>query len=83
MSYKIVYTRQAVKDIRKLDDVAKKRLGSKIESYSKNPKQYSKKLSDSRLGGYRFRVGNYRVVFDIDGFTLVILRVGHRREIYK
>lgn len=37
----------------------------------------------SVLGSYRFRIGDYRVVFDLEGDQIVILRVGHRREIYK
>jgi mRNA interferase RelE/StbE len=35
------------------------------------------------LGEYRFRIGDYRVIFDIEGNEIVVLRVGHRREIYK
>ncbi|MBU7028007.1 MAG: type II toxin-antitoxin system RelE/ParE family toxin [Theionarchaea archaeon] len=32
---------------------------------------------------YRFRIGDCRVIFDIDGKTLVILRIGHRKRIYR
>ncbi len=35
------------------------------------------------MGTYRFRVGNYRVIFDLDDEQIVILRVGHRRDIYR
>jgi mRNA interferase RelE/StbE len=35
------------------------------------------------LGAYRFRIGDYRVVFDLEGDEIVILRVGHRRDIYR
>lgn len=83
MTYKVVYTRTSFKDIKKLDIVAKKRIKRKIEIYSKNPLRYSKKLIDPKIGTYRWRVGNYRIVFDIDRRKIVILRVGHRREIYK
>ncbi len=83
MSYKLVYTNTAYKDIKKLDIVAKKRIGKKIKEYSKGPLLNSKKLTNSSIGTYRWRVGNYRVVFDIDNKNIVILRVGHRKEIYK
>jgi len=83
MSYKLLYTNTAFKDIKKLDTVAKKRVKKKIEEYSRNPTIYAKKLVNVSLGTYRWRIGNYRVVFDIDGKNIVILRVGHRREIYK
>jgi len=45
--------------------------------------KYAQKLSDPRLGTYRFRVGEYRVIFDVEGSDIVILRVGHRKEIYR
>ncbi len=35
---------------------------------------------DSTLGTYRFRVGDYRIVFDIEDTTIIILRVGHRKK---
>ncbi|MEK6777642.1 MAG: type II toxin-antitoxin system RelE/ParE family toxin [bacterium] len=44
---------------------------------------YAKRLTDSRLGSYRFRIGDYRVIFDIEGDQIVVLRVGHRSRIYK
>ncbi len=40
-------------------------------------------MVDSSLGEYRFRVGDFRIIFDLDGDNLVILRVGHRREVYR
>ncbi|MBI4991285.1 type II toxin-antitoxin system RelE/ParE family toxin [Candidatus Gottesmanbacteria bacterium] len=83
MSYILIYTRYAVKDIDKLDLVAKKKIKKKIEAYSKKPFLYGKKLINPAIGTYRWRMGNYRVVFDIDRENIVILRVGHRREIYK
>ena len=70
-------------DIRKLDIVVKKRMKKKLEEYANNYLFYAKKLVRSTIGSYRWRVGNYRIVFDIDGKNIVILRVGHRREIYK
>jgi len=83
MSYKLLYTTTAYKDIKKLDIVAKKRIGKKIEEYSKDPLSTSKRLTNSSIGTYRWRIGNYRIIFDLDDKNIVILRVGHRREIYK
>ena len=83
MSFRLLYSRSAAHDIKKLDSVAKKKIKKKIEIYSRKPLVYAKKLIDPRIGTYRWRVGNYRVIFDIDGKNIVILRIGHRREIYK
>jgi mRNA-degrading endonuclease RelE of RelBE toxin-antitoxin system len=51
--------------------------------FKDNPSQYTGPLSDPQLGGYRFRIGDCRVVFDIEGNDIVVLCVGHRREIYE
>ena len=83
MACKLIYTKTAFHDIQKLDNVAKKRIKKKLEELSKNPMSLSKKFINSSIGTYRFRVGNYRIVFDIYKQNIVILRVGHRREIYK
>ncbi len=40
-------------------------------------------LTDSGIGSYRFRIGNYRVIFDIKEDQIIILRVGHRGRIYR
>ena len=39
--------------------------------------------AESVLGSYRFRVGDYRIIFDIEEKDIIVLRVGHRRELYK
>jgi mRNA interferase RelE/StbE len=81
--YKIVITDRAVRDIEKLDLATKKRIGEKLKAFSANPLQYAKKLINPKIGSYRFRVGTYRIVFDLEEDSLVILRVGHRSSIYK
>ncbi|MDA8326126.1 MAG: type II toxin-antitoxin system RelE/ParE family toxin [Nitrospiraceae bacterium] len=83
MKYELVYTRRAEKDITKLEPVIKNRVGKTLLRFSKEPLTFAEKLIDSSLGTYRFRRGDYRVVFDISGNQIVVLRVGHRREIYK
>ena len=83
MKYRLVYARRAEKDIEKLDFNTKDRIGKALLRYSEDPLRFAEKLSDASLGGYRFRIGDYRVVFDIVGGEIVVLRVGHRREIYR
>ena len=83
MAYSLLYTRSALRDIRKLDAVAKKKIKKKIETYSQKPLFYGKKLTKPAIGSYRWRIGNHRVIFDIDNRKIVILKMGHRREIYK
>ncbi|MCK4620862.1 MAG: type II toxin-antitoxin system RelE/ParE family toxin [Desulfuromonadales bacterium] len=51
--------------------------------FEADPLRYAKGLTNAVLGTYRFRIGDYRVVFDLEGDEIVLLRVGHRRDIYK
>ena len=83
MSYRLVYTQKAVRDIDRLDAGVKKRIGTTLLRFKDNPLQYAERLTDPELGGYRFRIGDYRVIFDIEGNDIVVLLVGHRKEIYK
>ena len=83
MIYKLIYTQRAVRDINKLETNFKERIGKALLRYQANPFKYAEPLSDSDLGSYRFRVGDYRIVFDVEVDKIIILRVGHRKEIYK
>ena len=83
MKYHLAYTNRAEKDIRRLEPAVKKRIGNTLLRYEHDPLRYAEKLSDPRLGNYRFRIGDYRVIFDIEGNDIVVLRVGHRKDIYR
>ena len=83
MKYSLVYTRRAVTDIEQLEGRIKKRIGDTLRRYSEEPFRYANKLTDPRLGSYRFRIGEYRVIFDFDGNEIVVLRVGRRKDIYR
>jgi len=83
MKYRIVYTKRAAKDISKLDSETKKRIREAMERYAETPLNYARKMIDPSLGTYRFRIGDYRVIFDLEDDKIIILRVGHRREIYR
>lgn len=83
MRYRLVYTQRAVKDIQGLDPKIRERLGKTLLRYEEDPLSHAEKLTQSKLGSYRFRIGDYRVVFDLEGNEIVVLRAGHRREIYR
>lgn len=83
MSFNLVYTHRAFRDIRKLDQSARNRIGKALLRYQEDPLRYADRIIDKKLGSYRFRVGDYRVIFDLIGDDIIILRVGHRRDIYR
>ncbi len=81
--YKIIFTRRALKDLEGIDKGKKVRIAEKLREYARDPLTYARKLIDSKIGTYRFRIGNYRLIFDIEDNDIVILRIGHRKDIYK
>ena len=83
MKYRLVYTHRAIRDIRRLEPAVKKRIGKTLLRYEEDPLKYAIRLTESKLGTYRFRIGDYRAIFDLEGDEIVVLRVGHRRDIYK
>jgi mRNA interferase RelE/StbE len=83
LRYQLIYTKRAAKDIRKLDPEVKQRIGKALLHSAEDPLKFAEKLTDPKLGTYRFRVGDFRVVFDLHENQIVVLRVGHRSEIYR
>ena len=81
--YKIVFTQRAIRDFKTIDKHIQKQLLNKVEWFSREPLKYARKLISPTIGDYRFRIGDYRVVFDIEGENIVILRIGHRKDIYR
>ena len=83
MKYQLVYTHRACRDIRGLGENVKKRIGKALERYREKPLKYASRLIDPKFGTYRFRIGDYRVIFDTEVEEIIILRVGHRKDIYR
>ncbi len=83
--YDYEFTTQAVKDLKKLPKSIQKTIISKLDFYvsSTQPLFFAHRLVNNDLGQYRFRVGDYRVIFDVEEEKIIILTLGHRREIYK
>jgi mRNA interferase RelE/StbE len=83
VTYRLVYTQRAIRDIDALDPPIKGRIGRTLLRYQQDPLKYAEVLKHPELGSYRFRIGDYRVIFDLEEDEIVVLRIGHRREIYK
>lgn len=82
---KVEYTKKTIKDLEKITSKIREKIIKKIKLYSKldNPIASAKTLRDYSIGEYRFRIDDYRVVFDVKNDTIIVLRIGHRRDIYK
>ncbi|MDP2036544.1 MAG: type II toxin-antitoxin system RelE/ParE family toxin [Ignavibacteria bacterium] len=84
MAYQIIIKPSAQKDLDKLPDKEVIRLASKIFLLSKNPRTIgTQKLTEQEV--YRIRIGNYRVLYEIDDSakSIFIFRIKHRKEVYK
>ena len=88
MRYSVEYTQRAVKDLKKLDRQTRALILGWIEKNlvdCENPRQHGKVLTANRSGQWRYRVGNYRILADIQDDTVIILvlTVGHRSDVYR
>ncbi|MGC8727567.1 MAG: type II toxin-antitoxin system RelE family toxin [Thermoplasmata archaeon] len=83
MEYKIIWSISAVKQLKSLDRSIVKRILEKVDALSKNPERYVEKLIGYPY--YRLRVGDYRVILEInrESIFILILKVGHRSSVYK
>lgn len=87
MIYHVEYLKSVQKTLEKMDKYTKRILFEWIDKNLEgcsNPRIHGKPLSANRAGQWRYRVGDYRIIADIQDAKLVILviAVGHRREIY-
>lgn len=85
MTYRIALAPSAARQLRKFDPQVRRRIQAAIELLANEPRP---PLAAKLVGGsgeWRIRTGDYRIVYEIeDGQLLVlVLRVGHRREIYQ
>jgi mRNA interferase RelE/StbE len=85
MMYEVIVPKNVQKDIDELSENLRDRIEEAIEDLAEDPRPNGvtkMKGSDSR---YRIRIGNYRVVYDINDGKLLVLVVQcqHRREVYK
>lgn len=81
---KVEWTEGATEDLQKLDKVVARRVLKKITWFSKNFEQFvAEPLSGEFKETYKLRVGDWRVVYMLEGKTVTIQFVGHGREIYK
>lgn len=87
MSYKLKFTHDVQKTLRKMDKHQAKLivrwLYQNVDDID-NPRSIGKGLTANRSGQWRYRVGNYRVIVEIDDGNMIVvaINIGHRRSIY-
>lgn len=83
MSYEVLATPAAQRDIRRLPPELRTRLGEAMLALADDPRSQGEKLAVENA--YRKRVGDYRIVYRVDDRLrhVLIVRVRHRREVYR
>ena len=86
--YTLIYSKTVLKDLKKVDKQLLKNIYNWIDKNLQNcinPREKGKALSYNRVGQWRYRIGNYRLICEIKDKELIILALefGHRKNIYK
>lgn len=88
MEYKVIYEKEMVKKLKKIDkkqrDLIIAWIGKNLEN-TKNPRKSGKALKGSLNTYWRYRVGSYRIIAEIQdkNIKIILIDVGHRGDIYR
>jgi mRNA interferase RelE/StbE len=82
---KINYSKSAIADLISLPKEAQKRIAQKMRFYAKvqNPIRFAERLTDYKDADFRFRIGEYRVLFDVINNSIFILKIKNRKDSYR
>ena len=84
--FKVVPTKSFLKDLKsvqsKVPPAQSKRIYKAIQGLEQNPHQ-GKKLVGIQSGVWRIRIGDYRIRYDIEGSTVILHTIRHRKDVYK
>ncbi len=80
----IRYAQRAQDDLKALPKDMQKRIAKKMRFYAsqQDPTRFAKRLVNFDEGMFRFRVGDYRVFFDVERDVLFVLKISHRSRAY-
>jgi len=86
LAYNAIWHEETLKDLKKLNQTISKKIVAKVKNYLiQDPVKLGTPLKGNLKGLYRYRIGEYRVIYVIDQAEkkIIILNVNHRRKIYK
>ena len=85
MSYQIELSKRAERQLKKLDPGTQSLLGAAIDALAMDPRPSGVKKLKGEENVYRVRVRDYRIVYEIqdDELIVLVIKIGHRRDIYR
>lgn len=84
--YKVVYLDQVGEDLKEIDQSIARKILARIETYlARDPKGLGRPLKGEFRGYWRYRWGDYRVIYKISEreILIVILHIAHRKDVYE
>ena len=88
MAWTVSFEPRALNELRKLDHLIQRRIVKFLQervSSQRNPRESGKPLSGDKVGLWRYRIGDYRVICHIDDEkrAVLVLRITHRKQAYR
>ena len=83
MAYNITYKKSVTRDLSRIDKAQARRILHRLEKDLSEKADSFPPLKGHFAGLRKYRIGDYRAIFAIVGDDVLVLRIGHRRGIYK
>jgi mRNA interferase RelE/StbE len=85
LSYRIEVKRSAAKTLKKIPKASRKRIVEKIDSLAESPPNPDTTKMKGNNPFHKVRVGDYRIVYEIqeDVLMILVVKIGHRKDIYR
>ncbi len=85
MPYTVEFTASAIREFKALERPLQRRIVTRINQLAENPLPPDAKKLHGLRDHYRIRVSEYRVIYRVEGrrLAIVVVKIGHRREVYR
>lgn len=82
--FKVIWKKRAIKSLKKIDKPIQKEIKKTIQRLSVDPYSSSDPLKGRLKGAWKFRISDYRIIYEVQHKQLIIMvvAVGHRKDIY-
>ncbi len=84
MPWRIEFERRAARELKALDPAIARRITRKLTQVAErdDPRSLGEPLGSNLVGLWKYREGSYRIIASIEDNRLLVLRIGHRKEVY-
>lgn len=85
MPYTVEFSTSALREFKALERAVQRRIAAHIDGLAINPFPPGARKLQGETAQFRIRIGDYRIIYRVDGkrVTVLILKIGHRREVYR